>query len=64
MLIHINKFYSIEDAGRQAMYRQLAIEESSIPDKVYPIPKVDLKKVKWSETMKAGFRGTIMSLIP
>jgi len=50
-------FFSVQQAGRECLKRQLAIDDLAIPDRVYPIPKYVKPKAKyeWTPAGAVGF---------
>lgn len=50
-------FFSVQQAGRECLRRQLEIDDLSIPDRIYPIPKYVKPKPKyeWTPAGAVGF---------
>ena len=67
-MIHINKFVTIQQAGREALKRQLEIDEANLPDYPRLLPKVNIKDMKNyfpTEASKYGFiRCMVRAMMP
>lgn len=62
-MITINKFVTIQQAGREALKRQLEIEEANLPDYERPLKKMTTKEMKNYFPTDASRYGFIMGCV-
>lgn len=58
------KFFTVQQAGRDCLMKQIERDEMEIEIPMPPVPKVEKKTVKWSKTAKEAFKYQLKGLIP